>query len=310
MQYKKTIFALFLQIIICYNMNCKTIYILRRNIMYKLCAFADESSPAIVGQIDALKRNGISLLEIRGVDGQNIKDISLEKAKEVRKMLDDAGISVWSMGSPIGKHHLEKDFEPHMDDYKRIVEYAYVLGAKRIRMFSFYAAPCDSAEATEEKVFEGLRRFCDYAPDDIILCHENEKKIYAETPETCVKILKAFPKMRAVFDPANFVQCGVDTLHAWDMLKDYVDYMHIKDAIADGTVVPAGKGLGNVPAIVKDYLARGGSVMTLEPHLNAFTGLDKLEDGESLKQGFSVYKTNEESFDAAVSALNGILANI
>ena len=278
--------------------------------MYKLCAFADESSPAISGQIDALKRNGIPFLEIRGVDGENIKDISLEKAKEVKRMLDDAGLSVWSMGSPIGKHHLERDFEPHMDAYKRIVEYAYVLGAKRIRMFSFYAAPDDSAEATEEKVFEGLRRFCDYAPDDIILCHENEKKIYAETPETCLKILKAFPKIRAVFDPANFVQCNVDTLKAWNMLKDYVDYMHIKDAIADGTVVPAGKGIGNVPAIVKDYLAKGGSVMTLEPHLTAFTGLDKLEDGESVKEGFAVYKTNEEAFDAAVSALKGILANI
>ena len=278
--------------------------------MYKLCAFADESSSAIAGQIDALKRNGISLLEIRGVDGENIKDISLEKAKEVRKMLDDAGLAVWSMGSPIGKHHLERDFEPHMDAYKRIVEYAYVLGAQRIRMFSFYAAPDDSAEATKEKVFAGLTRFCDYAPDDIILCHENEKKIYAETPETCLEILKAFPKMRAVFDPANFIQCNVDTLSAWNMLKPYVDYLHIKDAIADGTVVPAGMGLGNLPAIVKDYLASGKSVMTLEPHLNAFTGLDKLEDGESVKQGFTVYKSNEESFDAAVTALKGILANI
>ena len=116
--------------------------------------------------------------------------------------------------------------------------------------------------------------------------------------------------MRAVFDPANFIQCNVDTLSAWNMLKPYVDYLHIKDAIADGTVVPAGMGLGNLPAIVKDYLASGKSVMTLEPHLNAFTGLDKLEDGESVKQGFTVYKSNEESFDAAVTALKGILANI
>lgn len=278
--------------------------------MYKICAFADESSPAITGQIDALKRNGIDYLEIRGVDGKNIKDISVEKAKEVRRMLDSEGLAVWSMGSPIGKHHLERDFEEHMEAYKRIIEYAYVLGAKRVRMFSFYAAPGDSAEATKEKVYEGLRRFCEYAPDDIILCHENEKKIYAETPETCLALLKEFPKLRAVFDPANFVQCNVDTLAAWEMLAPYVDYMHIKDAIADGTVVPAGKGIGNVPAIVKDYLANGGQVMTLEPHLTAFTGLDKLEDGESVKQGFTVYKTNEEAFDASVSALKSILASI
>ena len=32
----------------------------------KLCAFADEADPMLDGQIEALKANGISLLEIRG----------------------------------------------------------------------------------------------------------------------------------------------------------------------------------------------------------------------------------------------------
>lgn len=278
--------------------------------MYKLCAFADESSAEFGGQIDALLRNGIPYLEIRGVDGENIKNISKDKAKELRRRLDDEGLAVWSMGSPIGKHHLECNFEEHFEDYKRIVEYADILGAKRIRMFSFYAAPGDSEEATKEKVFEGLRRFCDYAPDSIILCHENEKKIYAETPEKCLEIHKAFPRIKAVFDPANFVQCEVDTLKAWDMLADYVEYMHVKDAIADRTVVPAGSGIGNLPELVKKYLAMGGTVMTLEPHLKVFKGLDKLEDGESVRLDVPTYKSNEEAFDAAVAALKRILSEI
>ena len=42
--------------------------------------------------------------------------------------------------------------------------------------------------------------------------------------------------------------------------------------LADGSVVPAGMGIGNVPAIVKDYLTNGGSVMTVEPHLAIFDG--------------------------------------
>ena len=33
----------------------------------KFCAFADEASPQISGQIAALKRNGFDYLEIRGV---------------------------------------------------------------------------------------------------------------------------------------------------------------------------------------------------------------------------------------------------
>ena len=281
--------------------------------MFTLCAFADESSASVRGQIEALQRNNIPYLEIRGVDGENIKDISLQKAREVRAMLDDAGLAVWSMGSPIGKHHLENPFEPHLDDLKRILEYADVLGAARIRMFSFYAAPGASEEQTHEAVFEGLQAFCDVTPDHITLCHENEKKIWAETPERCLEIHKAFPRIRAVFDPANYVQCGVDTLHAWDLLENYIDYMHIKDAIADGTVVPAGRGLGNVPALVRRYEKIGGRVMTLEPHLMEFTGLTGLEEEAGRTPLGSLqfrYRDNHEAFDAAVNALKAILQKI
>ena len=75
----------------------------------------------------------------------------------------------------------------------------------------------------------------------------------------------------------------------------------------DGTVVPAGMGIGNVPMIVGEYLARGGDVMTLEPHLFDFTGLSALENGKSLKLGISAYKDNDEAFDASVAALKAIL---
>ena len=147
-------------------------------------------------------------------------------------------------------------------------------------------------------------------PADRILCHENEKRIWGETPEACLEVHKAFPQIRAVFDPANFIQCGVDTLKAWDMLNPYVEYLHIKDALADGTVVPAGQGVGNVEAIVKMYLAKGGEVMTLEPHLQDFVGLSGLENGESVKHLNIQYKDNDESFDAAVAALKSIVAKI
>ena len=69
----------------------------------KIYAFADEASPSIDEQIAAMKRNGLNGLEIRGVDGENVSVISLNKAREVRRKLEDAGLSVWSIGSPIGK---------------------------------------------------------------------------------------------------------------------------------------------------------------------------------------------------------------
>ena len=48
----------------------------------KLCAFADEADPSIAGQIQALKENGISNIELRGVDGKNVMDVTVEEMKQ------------------------------------------------------------------------------------------------------------------------------------------------------------------------------------------------------------------------------------
>ena len=265
----------------------------------RLCAFADEASVDLQGQIDALKRNGISLLEIRGVDGQNIKEISYDKVKEIRARLDDQGIGVWSIGSPVGKDKTDNNFAKQIDDYKRLCEYAEMLGANRIRMFSFFTKDKSAS-------LDCLGKLCDVTPNGIIMCHENEKGIFGDDFESCLEIHKSFPKIKSVFDPANFVQCEVDTLKAWDALSPYVEYMHIKDALKDKRVVPAGYGVGNVEKIVDMYVKQGGKVLTLEPHLMEFYGLKELENGESVSQ-VPVYSDTNTAFDAGVTALKAIL---
>ncbi len=265
----------------------------------KLCAFADEASTELSGQIDALKRNGIGLLEIRGVDKENIKDISYDKIKEIKKQLDANGIKVWSLGSPVGKYKLEDDFCKQLDEFKKLCEFCDILECQRIRMFSFYSKD-------RERVFDRLESFVNSAPEGVILCHENEKDIFGDDIEGCVSILKEFPQIKAVFDPANFVQCGVDTLEAWEKLSEYVDYMHIKDALKDKRVVKAGVGIGNVEKLIKMYSDQGGSVLTLEPHLMEFHGLSALENGQSINH-IETYANENVAFDAGVSALKNIL---
>ena len=83
--------------------------------MIKLCAFADEADSALIGQIAALKKNGISLIELRGIDGKNISVITEEEAKAAAALLAENGIRVWSLGSPIGKIKLSDDFEAHKE---------------------------------------------------------------------------------------------------------------------------------------------------------------------------------------------------
>lgn len=276
----------------------------------KIYAFADEASPIIDKQIKAMKENKLDGLEIRNVDGVNIAEISDSKAKEVRKKLDDVCLRVWTIGSPIGKIDIEKDgFALHTEKFKRTLELADILGAENIRLFSFFT-PSENRDSYKDKVIERLGFFCEIAKGSgITICHENEKGIYGDTPERCLEIHKALPEMKTIFDPANYVQCGVDTLQAWELLKGYVKYLHIKDALADGSVVPAGKGIGNVKYILEDFKKLGGESVTVEPHLTVFAGLKDLEkeDDKSVVGEVYKYATAEEAFSAAVSALRELI---
>ncbi len=277
----------------------------------RIYAFADEASPDIDGQIAALRENGLDGLEIRNVDGVNVSDISAAKAREVRKKTDAAGLAVWSVGSPIGKIDIEKDdFKTHTEKFRRTLETAEILGARNIRLFSFYIPKDMNPGDYENEVIERLGCFAEYAGGSgITLCHENEKGIYGDVFERCVKIHKALPEIKAVFDPANFVQCGVDTLKAWDALKCCTEYLHIKDALADGSVVPAGKGIGNLPEILNSYKAHNGGAVTLEPHLKVFDGLSSLENGDEKSVVGEVYSypSNSAAFNAAADALKALI---
>lgn len=265
---------------------------------FRLVAFADEAAPDLAGQIEAMQENGVELLEIRGVDGQNIDGISATKAKVIRKMLGFSGLAVWSLGSPFGKIGINDDFAPHLDSFKHSLELADILGAKHIRLFSFYGT------SDIDPVLERLNAFIEAAKGtDIVLCHENEKGIYGDTAAKCLEIHKALPQLRAVFDPANFIQCGQDTVEAWEQLSPYVEYMHIKDALPDGSVVPAGKGAGELPYLLSQYK---GEVLTVEPHLSVFEGFDKLETDQKTKMRY-IYPNSRTAFTAAVDALKDII---
>lgn len=271
---------------------------------FKLAAFADEAGSSIGEQISAMKENDVEYLEIRGMNGENIADFTNEKARDIRRQLEDSGISVWSLGSPYGKIGIDENFAPHLDKFKHGLELADILGAKHIRLFSFYI-PEGTAEKYKDEVMSGLDKFIMAAKGSgIILCHENEKGIYGDNALRCEEIHKEFSELKAVFDPANFIQCGQDTKAAWELLHPYVEYMHIKDARSNGSVVPAGKGEGNIPFLLSQYK---GEILTVEPHLAVFEGFHDLEAGEKTSMEEYCYPSSRAAFDAAVDALKDLV---
>ena len=275
----------------------------------RLYAFADEASPMIDGQIAALLRNRLDGLEIRNVDGESVSRISPDKAREVREKLDGSGLVCWSVGSPIGKIGITYDFATHLDELRHTLDIADILGAENIRMFSFYLPSGSDPALFRGQVMDRLARMAEIAEGRARLCHENEKGIYGDSPDRCLDILRTVPDLDGVFDPANFVQCGYRPGKAFPLLQSRIRYLHIKDALfADGSVVPAGYGDGSLADVVSAFTRRDRPVMTVEPHLTVFAGLDALEQGAAKSRPVRfVYESSDAAFDAACGALRALL---
>lgn len=277
---------------------------------FLLSAFADEAGGGILDQIDALKANRFTHIEPRGLDEGNISSYTPEQAKALKKILDDNGIGVSSIGSRFGKIEITDDFEEEFEDFKNCVEVANILGTERIRMFSFFIDEDDDKADYRGEVFERIDKMCTYSLNHgVWCCHENEKGIYGENEHECFDLYSTFKgKLLGVFDPANFIQSGVDVLSAYDLLNEYIDYLHIKDCVYEGGQVrPAGKGDGKIVELLRRFNKKDGErFLTLEPHLKVFKGLSDLEkeggQADKLKNDYT-YASNREAFDVAASAL-------
>ena len=253
-----------------------------------LSAFADEAGDSLAAQIAALQRNGIGYIEPRAVDKKNVIKKTDDELKEIRRGLDDGGIRVSSLGSPIGKYSIDEPLAPHLDDLKRAINACHILGTNQIRMFSFFV-PQDRLAECRNEVMDRLSTMLEMAKTEgITLCHENESKIYGQMPNEVADLLRTLPDLLGIFDPAN--------------------YRMNKDAIySEQAIVPAGEGEGKIAEAI-DKINRhtdNAVFLSVEPHLHVFSAY-KTIDEHALK-GRRSFASSDEAFDFAVASLKNLL---
>jgi sugar phosphate isomerase/epimerase len=240
---------------------------------FVLSGFADEISPDLGEQLAVLAAESISHLELRSVWSTNVADLGDTEVARVRRELDGSGVRVSAIGSPIGKIGIDAPFEPELERLRRVADVAHELGTALVRVFSFFIPPGQDPQLFRTPVMVRMAALAEVAEErGLILAHENEKEIYGDRPERCADIVASVgsPALRATFDAANFVQCGVAPhSEAYDLLRPYLVYVQVKDALAaTGEVVPAGQGDGQVSetlAALRDSGFEG--YLSLEPHL-------------------------------------------
>jgi sugar phosphate isomerase/epimerase len=254
--------------------------------MWTLSGFIDEISDDFSEQCQVAAGLGLRYVEVRSAWGTNILDLDDSQLDTVQETLASDDLKVSSIGSPIGKISIDDEFPPHLERMRHAVDVAKTLEAPYIRLFSFFIPEGTDPDSRRDEVLSRMGALAEAAADsDVILVHENEKDIYGDVPRRCLDIVTSVnsPKLQLAWDPANFVQVGVRPFsEGYDMLRPYVGYIQIKDALlADASVVVAGAGDGEVPETVRALRADGfDGFFSLEPHLGEYTAYGALSGPE------------------------------
>ena len=239
---------------------------------WTLSAFADEADPQIDGQIAALKRAGYRHIDLRNVNGHNIAALPLDVAKDVRKKLDDAGITVAMYGSPIGKIDITDDLQQDLDRLRHLGELSGIFGCKAVRLFSFFNKTKLAKGDWQAKSLESMGKLKELALKlGLVLYHENESHIFGDHSDDVLKLaeLRDGKSFMLIYDFANYIRTDEAGWDTWQKLKDKTDYFHFKDQKSSGQHMPMGQGDTDATRIMQDVAASGweGGI-TLEPHLS------------------------------------------
>lgn len=272
--------------------------------MFTISAFADEIGPDPKQQIQVLKSCGVRHIEFRSIHGVNVLALDDARLAEFKALLDANGFSLSAIGSPIGKIKVDDPFEPHLEKFDRAIDLAKRFGTRNIRVFSYY--PPDGFDGNwapfRDEVIRRMIAKCERAEAaGVRLVHENEHRIYGDSPDRVVDLLGTLRKrfgpdtVGAAYDAANFVFCGYCPWEGWLKSREWVVHLHIKDwrkGESHGAI--PGEGHGRIPESIADAKARGYvGYATMEPHL--------------LGGGPTGGQTGPELFPKAVAAFKKIL---
>lgn len=247
--------------------------------MFKLSAFADEISSDLNEQVDILRSEGITHIELRGVWGKNVLDFNDDEVQRIKKITKENNIGIAVIGSPIGKVSVLDDFEAHLARFRTAVMMAHAFDTDMVRVFSFYIPEGDDPAKHRDEVMRRMTAMAEIAAKEkVLLVHENESGIYGDTGERNLDIIESvgMDSLMACYDPANYIFVGVEAYPAaYDLVSKYVRHVHIKDATRESgspIVTPAGEGQGCIPELLADLRVQNyDGFLSLEPHL-AYAG--------------------------------------
>ncbi len=228
-----------------------------------LSGFADEAAnrKTAVEQFAVFAALGLQYYSIRFIDAgsgiKNVMRLSGGEIQKIRRLQDEYGLKVSSIGSPIGKVKLKDvddgtkniyvPFKKYLNsEVKKACRLAHAFEAKLIRGFSFYhpkgSDPRDYISQAADQLGQ-IAEVCGRA--DLIFGLEVEANLVGSTGPLLAEIYQQVdhPAMAMVFDAGNIITQGYSAAEVYEQylaMKPGLGWMHIKDYRHPGAVQKAG----------------------------------------------------------------------
>jgi sugar phosphate isomerase/epimerase len=219
-----------------------------------LSGFADEAAnqKTAVQQFAAFAALGLQYYSIRCIDVlgtgeiKNVLKLSRTEIHKVRRLQDEYGLNVSSIGSPIGKVKLlDVDdgtknayvpFKRYLEkEVKRACQIAHAFETKLIRGFSFYHPRGTDPQAHLTQVVDQLGQIAETCHrSDLTFGLEVEANLVGSNGYLLAEIHRRVdhPAMVLVFDAANLIVQGYSAVEVLDQFRAMLPglgWMHIKD---------------------------------------------------------------------------------
>ena len=217
-------------------------------------AITDEFSFDLDTALDAMAQVGMTGAELRLIGDRNIVDFSDDEVARVRERVEQHGMKVLSIASPVLKYVLP-DAPPidarfqqdvfgsaytiadHPRLSKRALDIAEQTGARIVRVFSYWRTT--APEQCLDRIVAALRELADRAAErGLLIGLENEHACNVATGAEAGRLLAALdhPALKSIWDPANASILGeVPFPDGYAALPhDRIAHVHAKDCVVHG----------------------------------------------------------------------------
>ncbi len=243
----------------------------------RIAGVNDEPSPTwdLNEGLDVLDELGIKFIELRAAHGKMVDQMDDDTFYRVADRVLERGFSVTTYLGQVGRDVPTDDIcKRDLEWMERGVKRADYLGTTQLRTMGYRKG---------EEGVDWLERAIEmYKNMTAIAASGNKTLIFENSPNKtaavcmssdCLTALKEVnsPHFRSNFDPGNFGAHGEVGIHLFELFKDYIGNVHVKDIRMPGdpgTYCLPGDGQCGYPEIFKRLAQMGyAKCVTIEPHL-------------------------------------------